>query len=98
MCRKIKVLVLLAFCMMALNVLSVNTVQAANTNKKTLTTTIDRKNWLSYKYEFTLTQKTKLNAELKALSIKGKGKNTKTFLGSYHVEGEKGPLFDDLKK
>lgn len=95
--RKLKFSAVLMLCMFALGVLSVNTVYAANTNKKTLIATIGGENFsYPYRCEFKLTKKTDLKTEIKILSLSGKGKNQKTYWGIYHTDRAKGSLFYDL--
>lgn len=95
MCRKLKFSAILMFCMLALSVLSVHTVHAANTNKKTLTGTIGGKNF-SFKCEFKLTKEANLNTQIKILALSGKGKKQKIYWVPYYTNKAKGSLFYDF--
>lgn len=93
MFKKFKIIILL--CMLSFCFLSVNTVHAANTNKKSLTITINKKN-PGYICSAYLIQKSNLKCDVKILSMSGKAANKKINWGIYSTDTGKGSLFYDM--
>lgn len=97
MLKKLKTKILfIVCCICIMNVLPVNTVQAANTNKKTLTFKIDEDNPI-YDCKFKLSKTSKLNVQVKILNMSGKTGNKRIWWAYYQTNMGKGSLFEYRK-
>lgn len=90
------------FFALIISIVPVNTVHAANANKKSLTFTMNEENPI-YECKFKLSKTSKLNVQIKILDMSGKAGNKKIYWAYYDTNMGKGSLFEyrnasELKK